>query len=69
VYVYGVAKGKLIGCPVVLSQRDRNLPNQDILSKASFKTLPCAADRASVVDVEVRLFITQGIVGLLLKSL
>jgi hypothetical protein len=53
----------------VLSQRDRNLPSQAILSKASLRALPCAALRASVVDVDVRLFITQGIVGLLLKSL
>jgi hypothetical protein len=67
-YVYGVAKGKLIGFPVELSQRDRNLPNQDILSKASFKALPCAADRASVVDVDAKLSITLGIVGLSVKS-
>lgn len=59
-YVYGVAYGKLNGCPVVASHKLRNLPNHENLSIASFKALPCAALRASVVDVDVRLFITLG---------
>lgn len=60
VYVYGVANGKLIGCHVVASHRLRNLPNHEMLSIASFRALPCAALRASVVDVDVRSFITLG---------
>lgn len=44
----------------------KNLPNHDRSSILSFRALPCAALRASVVDVDVRLFITDGIVGLFL---
>jgi hypothetical protein len=45
---------------VVESQRLKNFPNHDILSKASFRALPCAALKASVVDAESRLFIIFG---------
>lgn len=40
--------------------RLRNFPSPEMLSIASFRALPCAALRASVVDVDVRLFITLG---------
>lgn len=40
--------------------RLRNLPNHDILSNASFNSLPCAALKASVVDVEHKQLITLG---------
>ena len=58
--MYGISKGKLIGSPVLAFHKLKNLPNHDRSSILSFRALPCAADRLSVVDVDVRLFITFG---------
>jgi hypothetical protein len=64
--VYGISKGKLIGCPVLAFHKLKNLPNHDRSSILSFRVFHIFADNASDVDVDDRLFITDGIVGLFL---
>jgi hypothetical protein len=63
-----VASGKLTGCQVVAFQLDRNLPLASTVSNLALRTQPCLADNASVVQLEHRLSITVGIVGLQVKS-
>lgn len=52
--------GKLSGNQVVAFQLDRNLPLALRVEISSFNAFHCAALRASVVDVLVKLFITLG---------
>ena len=61
--MYGVWCGKDIGNHVAQSQSERNLPKACKSAILSLRTLPCAADKALVVEVESSVFTTVGIAG------